>query len=159
MRLQTDELVSALPPLYLLLKHHAVDLRSKHGVTRVKQLLLWVDLRCWSTSSSECGRYTKQNKKKGKGKAKALFGPIYFSLKDLLFHESLFLCCCSLVIRHCLLVCLWVCCFAYVCVCRCKHVCMSVCVWCLERESARLIHTTATLICSGNIVILVQSTG
>lgn len=87
MRVQTDELVSALALFYLLLKHHAMHLRSKDSVTWLERLLLWVDLRCWVTSSRECGRHTRKKKRK----ARALFGPIYFSLRDLLFYESLFL--------------------------------------------------------------------
>lgn len=121
------KLVSTLPPLYPLLKHRAVDQRSKEDVTRLLQsLLLWVDPRWRSTSSGACGRY----RKKKKGTAKALSGPTYFSLRDLLVQESLFLwlllfsCDPTLFVISLSFVHLCVCVCLRVCVCTpaCRHV-------------------------------------
>ena len=108
-----DELVSTLPPLYLLLKHHAADLSSKDGLTRLKQLLLWVDLRCRATSMWQI-----YNNNKKKETLKPSLDPSILAWGICCFLNLCFFdCCCSLVIRRCLLVGLWVCCFACVCVC------------------------------------------
>lgn len=120
------KLVSTLPPLYPLLKHHAVDQRSKEDVAPLLQLLLWVDPRCRSTSSRACGRDTK----KKKGWAKVLSGPTYFSLRAPLVRGSLFL---WLLLFSCdptlfvislsfRLLCVCVCLRVCVCIPACRHV-------------------------------------
>lgn len=93
MRLQTDELVSTLPPLYLFLKHHACgsEVKGRRCSTKAITVVSGPVVLIYQEQGMIYKNKNKNPPKKGKGKAKALFGPVYFSLRDLLFPESLFL--------------------------------------------------------------------